>query len=941
MNARVGRGPLFLGVALALLLATARVGAVDPSLPWKTLSSPHFNLHFHPGEERLAPQILSLAERVHERLTAEFGWVPKEKTEIVLTDEMDLANGFSTPFPFNKMQLNLVPPHAIGVVDDFDDWYEMLLIHEYTHILHLDKVSGSPGAVRGVLGRNLFTFPSLFQPSWMHEGLATWYETDLDRGVGRGQSAVFAMMMRAEVMGGIKPFDQVSMGGLTVWPQGHVPYLYGVHFFQFLEERYGRARVKALLERYSANLVPYLFHSNFRRVLGKDTPQLWREFSEYLEGRYAPQLAAIRAQGVVQGERTTDHAYRTASPRAGDAGAVWYIRDDDLAHPALMRWTPGEGAVPVTRVHPFARIDYHPEAGILLSQPEVVDNYQFLFDLYRVDPDSGRVRRLTRGGRYSFGAWDPTGEHIAAVQVRSGQSRLLLLDAEGRERAVLREGRDGEILSKLDFAPDGRRIALSVWRGRWDLEVLDLDTGQLTKLTDDSAIEGDPQYTPDGRYLLFSSDHGGTYNLRRLELASGALETLTNVETGAFDPTMDAAGVLTYLGYGPTGYDLYRMNAPAPVAPLAAVKAPARLVPAAPVPEAEAAPMEARDYTPWPSLKPTSWFPVAVVTDELFEVGASIWGADALAGHRYTAALTVEANFGLLSPQLGYVYHDRLALTAGRRHVYDHTGDGVIKRIRQVDLAELALLFPRFSLDHTMALHLGVHGSWESEAHRESGVAPFEDTRDTVAGVAFTFDSTEHYPRAVSRGDGREIRVAAESSDAFDSDYSGEVYVGDWREFFSLGRHVLAVRAAQGWGTDRPRPFELGGAATGLEDLVLFRFNQRRYPLRGYPSGLAELTGRRFRLGSLEWRFPIREVERAFRRPPLGLHRLSGNLFVDAGATWEHGGEPEEYRRGVGLELMADTNLFYLMDLDLRLGLAHGLDDGGETQVYLTLGSEF
>ncbi len=53
------------------------------------------------------------------------------------------------------------------------------------------------------------------------------------------------------------------------------------------------------------------------------------------------------------------------------------------------------------------------------------------------------------------------------------------------------------------------------------------------------------------------------------------------------------------------------------------------------------------------------------------------------------------------------------------------------------------------------------------------------------------------------------------------------------------------------------------------------------------------------RLASLEWRLPIVRVERGTMWPllPLALHQLSGNAFVDWGATWDEGRAPDDYRR--------------------------------------------
>ena len=85
-------------------------------------------------------------------------------------------------------------------------------------------------------------------------------------------------------------------------------------------------------------------------------------------------------------------------------------------------------------------------------------------------------------------------------------------------------------------------------------------------------------------------------------------------------------------------------------------------------------------------------------------------------------------------------------------------------------------------------------------------------------------------------------------------------------------------------------------------------------------------------LATLDWRFPISTVERGFMSPPAGLLDVSGSLFVEGGNTWNDGSEPEEYRSSAGVEVFAEINLFYALNLDLRVGYAHGFDDGGEDQ---------
>ena len=166
-------------IFVCALIYSAVTGAVDPTQSWRSIESQHFMLHFAEPHQSVAERALVIAERAHLRLSQELDWTPAEKTHLVLSDESDYANGFATVFNINRSVLFMAPPTGVGGLEDFDDWLDLLITHEYTHVLHLDKAEGAPRAMRSVFGRFLLLFPNVFQPSWVVEGLATYKETDV------------------------------------------------------------------------------------------------------------------------------------------------------------------------------------------------------------------------------------------------------------------------------------------------------------------------------------------------------------------------------------------------------------------------------------------------------------------------------------------------------------------------------------------------------------------------------------------------------------------------------------------------------------------------------------------------------------------------------------------------------------------------------------------
>jgi WD40-like Beta Propeller Repeat len=935
--------------SLLLLCVSSALGAYnnDPTLTWRTLKTPHFAIHYHDGEEALARDAAARAEAVHRRLSKFFNWTPASPTDIVLTNRSDDNNGESTPFAHNTMTLFIAPSDDDTLLEEYDDWLTPLLTHEYTHILHLDKSARAPRIMRKIVGRFPLLFPNVYETLWQIEGIATYMETDDQRAVGRGQSSYYRALMRIEVEHGIKPLREVNQP-LESWPAGTTAYLYGVYFYRFVAARYGERGIQRWIDAASGKLIPFAINTNSRAAFHKDLDGLWQSFGEYLNQQFQPELDAIRQHGVRAGVRVTDSGYHTGNPHVLPNGDLVYVLSDFQDDDRLMLLKAG-AARPriIARVH-GTRFDVHPKAGILLVQPEFVNNASLFDDLYRVDLSNGRITRLTHGGRYRYAAWSPDGTRIAAVQYDLKRSRLQLLDAHGKILQTLWEGKPWEVIAHPVWSPDGHSIAAALWRpqSRWNLALFDLNERRWRDLTQTANVETQPRFTPDGKSILFSADYGGVYNIQRLSLADGRRETLTNVIGGAFNPDLSAdGGTLYYTGLDSGGSNVYRLilEGTAPLAPAAAR-------PPVAYPPVEVPPLTSvttAPYRPWYSLRPAWWIPYLALGSQHSEVGVMTTGNDALSRHTYSLVAAYDFRNDWPIGSVDYVY-DRwrvaLRLSASRSVRAYTDSDGNDERLRRNDDLGLLLDYPWISYDRQWVAQAGISVHDESDAWRRGDEPVWSNGKDNVGGLALTYNSAKRYPRSISDSRGRNITLVAESSDLLPSDYGGDVYRLDWREYLALGgEHVLAARLAAGTGSRQARPFELGGAFAEGAAVVIAPspLNKRSFALRGYPEGLAALRGRNMALGELELRFPIALIERGFMAPPIGVHELSGSVFVNSGDAWDDGTSPDRLSTGAGAELTAELIAGYRFGLDLRLGYARGFNQGREHQVYLTLGGSF
>src|SRR3989338_10929771 len=184
---------------------------LDTSFKFSTIETEHFSIHFHQGLEDVAQKSASIAEDAHDTLVREFKWEPREKTQMVLIDDSDFTNGWASVLPYNTIYIQVVPPSIDMTIGEYEDWLRMLIIHEYSHILTMDTARGYSEVMRAIFGKPLppydpisFLFflaaapPNVFLPSWWHEGMATWGETEFTS-AGRGRSTFYEMILRMAV----------------------------------------------------------------------------------------------------------------------------------------------------------------------------------------------------------------------------------------------------------------------------------------------------------------------------------------------------------------------------------------------------------------------------------------------------------------------------------------------------------------------------------------------------------------------------------------------------------------------------------------------------------------------------------------------------------------------------------------------------------------------
>ncbi len=959
-------------LVLAVLLSAGSAEATRAlGMRWRTLATENFDIHYYQGGEALAARVARVAEHAHAELSPLFGLRLSNRCQVVLTDHLDVANGFARTMPYDRITLHAYPPEPDGNLGNYDDYLHLLFFHEYTHLLHLNTVGGLPGVINTVLGKTYL--PNTVLPKWYIEGIAVTMES---RATGRGRvgSARTRMVLRAAHRDG----TWLTLSELTDAPLRRPGagafYLYGGEFVSWIIDQVGLEPVVEFQRAYGRHPVPYALNILARRTIGRDWAELYDEWSATLQAEERGRLAAIRARGVVEGRALTTKAEEHESPRfSPDGRLLAYVESDgdtrrnirvmDLERGVSRRVRDCDGVCRDLAWSPDGRALY-------FSEPRYHRTVYLYRDLYRLPLDGGAPERLTTGARVR-GLDVSADGRVAYVTTEMGTTSLVVREPDGETR-VVRPPNGYDHLAGPRWSPDGGEIAYSASvdsDGRRDLFVIDaperdtargphLSPATPRRLTWDHALHMHPTWSPDGRHLLYSADYDGVYDIHALRLEDGARFRITSAETGAFAPDVSPDGArLAFLLYGGHGYDIHAL-------PLALDQVSAR-------DRAVAAPPEVPPYEPpattvtresgynplvtiWPRRIGPTWRLSAAGLDN---VGAELSGQDALDHHKWTAAIDYSLNSSLLSEALSYQYL-RLPVDLGlsfshferRRWAFMHNQERNYRERVMSGSVDLRVPFPHVRVP--VAVGLGYSLRWAKAVDRPphrpepDDLVPHIPSDGLLAGpyLSLSYSDLTHTRYGIAPRAGRSLSLRLSANHPyFGSDHLTYGVRGTWREYLAAPwhrRHVFALRATAGarFGSREQRGnFSLGGLPD--QDLLMALINEEPLSgahLRGYPTG--RFSGRHMYLLNAEYRFPLLDLFVGLDTLPVWARRLTGALFVDVGSAFEGALGERAPRTGLGAELRLNTTLFYRFAANFRLGYAHGLQRGGEHQVYLILG---
>lgn len=190
--------------------------------------------------------------------------------------------------------------------------------------------------------------------------------------------------------------------------------------------------------------------------------------------------------------------------------------------------------------------------------------FDLLGDIYTMGISGGEAKPLMTDIAWQMQPrFSPDGKHIAFTSDEDGGDNLWIMDSDGTNgKAVSKE--QFRLLNSPAWSPDGNYLigrkhytsSRSLGAGEvWLYHKTGGNGVMLTKRPNDQKDLGEPAFSADGKYVYFSQDATpgktfhyskdsvkGIYKIKRLELATGEIDTIISGTGGAIRPTPSPDG---------------------------------------------------------------------------------------------------------------------------------------------------------------------------------------------------------------------------------------------------------------------------------------------------------------------------------------------------------------------------------------------------------------
>lgn len=603
-------------LALTSLISSAAL--VNTAQNWQTFETENFRVHYTPEYKQWALSSAHEMENVRTLIKQQQGRVLTEKVDTYIVDPFNAANGFAIPLsnaPY--MTLFATPPQSDSVIANSTGWQQLLVLHEYVHLVHLGQKDRAAWRNNIANWFDLYDASQITEHRWVSEGYATLLESKL---TGRGRlynNAVEAIIQQFAREGALPTYAQLSDINDN-YLSGSMAYLVGVRYLKWLEENYGEDTLDAVWTRWRA-VKMRSFEQAFEGVFQDSAKHLYQRFvAEYTFNAMKKEQSFSKNASVLWLDLKGSVSAPSISPNGEYLAIVEKNKknhqrkkitlavyntieniekqqefEDDITDLLKADSKDIASKTPSTfkrkQAYTLNQTNY---SGI--NNPRWLDNNTLIYGASSVDRDnnlhqdlfswhmpSNTVKQLTKEAnirRFDLANVNNNNEQtfIIAERNRYGSSQLVKLTIDGTFIQTLTKASLAHVYDfprvkpkQIDSTENTTSFAYlqSALNKKWLLKVAVLD-GTNSTITNETVVPlpdsyqflSFPEWSKDGKSLFYVAGVKGETKLFQYNFAEQALTAITSGQQPVSWPVAMDNNRILHLAINSQGPDVYQLN---------------------------------------------------------------------------------------------------------------------------------------------------------------------------------------------------------------------------------------------------------------------------------------------------------------------------------------------------------------------------------------------
>jgi Tol biopolymer transport system component len=546
---------------------------------FKVLATENFEIHYYGEDPQAIEDLARMSERWYERFARTFQHEFEAKKPLIIyqnhpdfqqTNTLTGLINEGTGGVTESLKNRVIMPMAGSYADT-----DHVLGHELVHAFQYNVAQGRRGGgIQGLMAL----------PLWLVEGMAEYLS------VGRDDPLTAMWLRDALLRDDFPTIRQMTR------EQRFFPYRFGQALWAYIGGVYGD---DAIVQLYRRSL-RIGFQPAIQQVLGVSPDTLSAQWRRAVAGAYEPLMEGrtdpTEVGTLILGPETGSGEQNLSPALSPDGEHVVFLSEKDLFSVDLYLAETATGRI--VRKLSSSMSDPHSDALRYIDSSGAwsPDGTRFAYVVFAQGDNQLVIIRVRDGDveeRIPFGshdigavnnpAWSPDGARIVFTGTKQGLTDLYLYELESRQLTQLTNDRHADF--HPTWSPDGRTIAFASDRGgetdfqaltysRFRIALLDLETrGVRTLPLLGNVRHSNPQFGEDGNTLFFLSDADGFADVYRTDLGSGRIERVTRVVTSvagitAMSPALSVVGgTVAFSIFSEFGFTIHTLPADSPGTP--------------------------------------------------------------------------------------------------------------------------------------------------------------------------------------------------------------------------------------------------------------------------------------------------------------------------------------------------------------------------------------